>query len=302
MEYPIDELQTLGDFIRWGTSQFNKAQLFFGHGTDNAIDEAMVIVYHAIHLPLETPEILWHTRLTYLEKRAILELLTRRVQERMPAPYLTHKAWFAGLSFYVDQRVLIPRSPIGELIEQSFEPWVTSSQVKRVLDLCTGSGCIAIASAILAFPYAEVDAVDISAAALEVAEKNIESYGLESRVHTVYSDLFSSLAGIHYDLIICNPPYVDLEEIQNMPAEYHYEPQMGLEAGIDGLLLVRQILQQALAHLTPHGVLIVEVGVSQTHLLQKYPTIPFTWLEFQRGGEGVFLLSAEQLKEYAEIF
>jgi ribosomal protein L3 glutamine methyltransferase len=295
MEYPIDELQTLGDFIRWGASQFNKAHLFFGHGTDNAVDEAMVIVYHALYLPLETPDILWHTRLTYLEKRAILELLARRVQERIPAPYLTHKAWFAGLNFYVDQRVLIPRSPIAELIEQRFEPWVTPSQVKRVLDLCTGSGCIAIASAILAFPYAEVDAVDISAGALEVAEKNIESYGLESRVYTVYSDLFSSLAGIHYDLIICNPPYADLEEVQNMPIEYHYEPRVGLEAGRDGLFFVRQILQQAFEYLTPHGVLIVEVGLSQMHLMEQYPMIPFTWLEFQRGGEGVFLLSAEQL-------
>jgi ribosomal protein L3 glutamine methyltransferase len=244
---------------------------------------------------LETPDILWHTRLTYLEKRAILELLARRVQERIPAPYLTHKAWFAGLNFYVDQRVLIPRSPIAELIEQRFEPWVTPSQVKRVLDLCTGSGCIAIASAILAFPYAEVDAVDISAGALEVAEKNIESYGLESRVYTVYSDLFSSLAGIHYDLIICNPPYADLEEVQNMPIEYHYEPRVGLEAGRDGLFFVRQILQQAFEYLTPHGVLIVEVGLSQMHLMEQYPMIPFTWLEFQRGGEGVFLLSAEQL-------
>lgn len=303
MEHPIDELHTLSDFIRWGASQFNKAQLFFGHGTDNAVDEAIVLVLHALHLPNDTPDILWHAKLTYSEKRAVLDLLTQRLQQRIPAPYLTHEAWFAKLRFYVDQRVLIPRSPIAELIEQQFEPWVEPNRkIKRMLDLGTGCGCIAVASAMLAFPHAEIDAADISTEALEVAQQNINSYGLDLRVHTVHSDLFSNLAGMHYDLIVCNPPYVDSQEMQNMPAEYRYEPQIGLEAGQDGLSFVKPILRQAVQYLTPKGILIVEVGLSQEALVTQYPEIPFMWLEFQRGGEGVFLLTAKQLQTYAELF
>ncbi|MEN8218984.1 MAG: 50S ribosomal protein L3 N(5)-glutamine methyltransferase [Pseudomonadota bacterium] len=295
MEHIIDELHTLGDFIRWGASQFNKAQLFFGHGTDNAIDESVVLVSHALHLPREIPDILWHTRLTYSEKRTVLELLNRRVRERIPAPYLTHEAWFANMPFYIDQRVLIPRSPTAELIERGFEPWVKPDRVKRVLDLCTGSGCIAIASAMLAFPDAEIDAVDVSPDALEVAQQNINKYKLEDCVHTVHSDLFSNLAGIHYDLIVCNPPYADAQELQAMPDEYHHEPRIGLEAGEDGLFFVKKILREAAQYLTPQGVLIVEVGLSQASLIEQYPDVPFLWLEFQHGGEGVFLLTAEQL-------
>lgn len=288
MEHIIDELHTLGDFIRWGASQFNKAQLFFGHGTDNAIDESVVLVSHALHLPREIPDILWHTRLTYSEKRTVLELLNRRVQERIPAPYLTYQAWFANMPFYIDQRVLIPRSPTAELIERGFEPWVKPDRVKRVLDLCTGSGCIAIATAMLAFPDAEVDAVDVSPDALEVAQQNINKYKLEECIHTVHSDLFSNLAGIHYDLIICNPPYADAQELQAMPDEYHHEPRIGLEAGEDGLFFVKKILREAAQYLTPQGVLIVEVGLSQASLVEQYPDVPFLWLEFQHGGEGVF--------------
>jgi len=297
MEPIIDELHTLGDFIRWGASQFNQAQLFFGHGTDNAIDESVVLVSHALHLPREIPDILWHTRLTYSEKQTVLELLNKRVRERIPAPYLTHEAWFANLRFFVDQRVLIPRSPIAELIEREFDPWVKVDKVKRVLDLCTGSGCIAIASAILAFPNAEIDAVDISTEALEVAQENIKIYGLEQRVHTVHSDLFSNLAGIHYDLIICNPPYADAQELQTMPAEYQHEPRIGLEAGTDGLFFVKKLLSEAAQYLTPQGVLIVEVGLSKASLVEQYPDVPFLWLDFQYGGEGVFLLTAEQLPQ-----
>lgn len=300
MDHTIDELHTLGDFIRWGASQFNKAQLFFGHGTNNAIDEAIVLVLHALRLPRTTPEILWHAHLTYAEKRQVLELLNQRLELRIPAPYLTQEAWFANLRFYVDQRVLIPRSPIAELIEQQFEPWVQHpDQVTRVLDLCTGSGCIAIASAMLAFPNAEIDAVDISCQALEVAQQNIESYGLEDRVYTVYSDLFTNLKGVHYDLIVSNPPYADAQEIQAMPEEYHHEPLLGLEAGEEGLFFVKQILQQAVDYLTPDGVLVVEVGVSQTALTEQYPNVPFTWLEFARGGTGVFLLTAAQLRHFS---
>jgi len=296
MRHVIDELYTIGDFIRWGTSQFNKAKLFFGHGTDNAIDEAVVLVSHALYLPREIPDILWYTRLTYSEKQQVFELLNRRVQERIPAPYLTGEAWFADLRFYVDQRVLIPRSPLAELIAERFEPWLESKRVRRILDLCTGSGCIAIASAMLAFPRADVDAADVSHGALEVAQRNIKSYGLERRVHTVHSDLFSSLAGVHYDLIICNPPYVDAKELEKMPAEYHCEPRIGFEAGQDGLVIVKKILQEAGKFLTPDGILVVEVGLSQTSLMEQYPEIPFMWLDFRNGGEGVFLITAEQLR------
>jgi ribosomal protein L3 glutamine methyltransferase len=295
MENPIDELYTLGDFIRWGASQFNQAELFFGHGTDNALDEAVVLVSYALHLPPQLPDILWHTRLTYAEKQRVFEFFKRRVQERIPAPYLTHETWFANLRFHLDQRVLIPRSPIAELIEQQYEPWVDISQVKRMLDLCTGSGCIAVASAMLALPDVEIDAVDISYDALDVAQQNINSYGLEHRVHTIYSNLFANLVGVHYDLIVCNPPYADADEIRAMPEEYHHEPIIGLEAGEDGLFFVKQILSEAAQYLTPQGVLIVEVGTSQACLTKQYPNIPFTWLEFQQGGEGVFLLTAEQL-------
>lgn len=300
MEHILDELHTVGDFIRWGTSQFNQAQLFFGHGTENAVDEAVVLISHALHLPEEIPDIFWHSRLTYSEKQSVLEIFNRRVRERIPAPYLNHEAWFAGLHFYVDQRVLIPRSPMAELIDARFGPWVKADQVKRMLDLGTGSGCIAIASAMLAFPNADVDAVDVSSDALDVAQQNIYSYELQSRVHTVHSDLFSSLAGVHYDLIVCNPPYVDAEELQAMPEEYLHEPRIGLEAGTDGLVVVKKILREAAQYLTPDGVLFVEVGLSQASLVEQYPQVPFLWLEFQRGGEGVFLLTAEQLRNFAE--
>jgi ribosomal protein L3 glutamine methyltransferase len=296
MENPIDELHTLGDFIRWGATQFSKAKLVFGHGTDNAIDEAVQLVCYALHLQPQLPDVLWHTRLTYSEKQKVLELFKKRVQDRMPAAYITRTAWFATLPFYVDPQVLIPRSPMAELIEQQYDPWVDIEQVNRMLDLCTGSGCIAIASALLAFPKAEIDAVDISYGALEIAQRNIEHYELEQRVHAIHSDLFSKLSGVHYDLIVCNPPYVDAQQIQKMSEEYRYEPIIGLEAGQDGLLFVKQILHEALNYLTPQGILIVEVGSSQTALIEQYPDIPFTWLEFQRGGEGVFLLTAEQLR------
>ncbi len=305
MKNIIDELHTLGDFIRWGASQFNKIQLFFGHGTDNAVDEAIVLVSYALHLPPEIPDILWHSRLTRSEKEKVLELFNRRMSERIPAAYITHEAWFAEIRFYVDQRVLIPRSPIAELIEQRFEPFeplVKVNQIRRMLDLCTGSGCIAIASSMLAFPNAIVDAVDVSHDALEVAQANIKHYRLEQRVHALHSDLFSALAGKQYDLMVCNPPYVDAQELQAMPAEYHHEPKIGLEAGTDGLFFVKQILREATQYLTRDGVLIVEVGASQTKLIEEYPNMPFFWIDFERGGTGVFLLTADQLHHYAEDF
>ncbi|MCK5877290.1 MAG: 50S ribosomal protein L3 N(5)-glutamine methyltransferase [Candidatus Marithrix sp.] len=290
-----NELQTIGDFIRWGASRFNQAQLFFGHGTNNAIDEATVLVTHALHLSRELPDILWHSNLTYSEKQKIIKSFNTRITKNIPAPYITKEAWFANLCFYVNQDVLIPRSPIAELIEQKFEPWIDSDKFINMLDLCTGSGCIAIASLILAFSNVKIDATDISSNALAVARKNINTYGLEQQINLIKSDLFFNLDGKLYDLIVSNPPYVDEEELQHMPSEYTYEPKIGFVAGTDGLLLVEQILQEAVNYLTPDGILIVEVGLSQAHLVKKYPDIPFTWLEFQRGGEGVFLLTFEQL-------
>lgn len=300
MDYPTDELHTLVDFIRWGASRFNEAELFFGHGTDNAIDEAMVLILHALHLPHGLPDSIWHSRLTYLEKHEVLELLEKRLQTRMPAPYLTNEAWFAQLKFYVDQQVIIPRSPIAELIEQAYQPWIEPENVNRMLDLCTGSGCIAIASAMV-LPNAEIDAVDISQEALTVAERNIRNYDLQHRVYTVYSDLFSNLASISYDLIVCNPPYASDRELNNMPKEYCYEPKSALAAGHDGLFFAKQVLKRAAHYLTPDGILIMEVGMSQEALVEAYPTIPFTWLEFKRGGEGILLLTAKQLREYANL-
>ncbi|WP_171899476.1 50S ribosomal protein L3 N(5)-glutamine methyltransferase [Candidatus Marithrix sp. Canyon 246] len=296
MEQIIKELHSIGDFIRWGASEFNKAELFFGHGTDNAIDDAAVLVLHTLNLANEKiPNILWHSRLTSSEKQDIYNILQRRINEAIPTAYLTNEAWFSNLRFYVDSRVLIPRSPIAELIEQGFEPWVEADQVNYMLDLCTGSGCIAIASAML-FPNAKIDAVDISADAVDVAKINIDAYGLNERVNAIQSDLFANLDGKVYDLIVCNPPYVDAEELAAMPNEYHHEPRLGLEAGDNGLLLVEQILRQAAQHLTANGVLIVEVGLSQKYLMEH--ELPFMWLDFERGGEGVFLLTAQQLIDY----
>jgi ribosomal protein L3 glutamine methyltransferase len=291
----IDELRTPRDLVRWGASRFNEAGLHFGHGTDNAVDEANVLVLHALHLPPGIPDDLMRANLTRAERRAVLELLRRRVEERAPAPYLTREAWFAGLSFYVDERVLVPRSLLGEWIERGFSPWLDGVEVRRALDLGTGSGCIAIACA-LVFPEAEIDAVDVSGDALEVARVNVERHGVEDRVSLVRSDLFQALPGERYQLVVSNPPYVDAGELSRMPAEYHREPRLGLAAGPDGLEVVRRILLQAGDHLTDDGVLVVEVGASRHALERVYPGAPFLWLALERGEDGVFLLTAEQLK------
>jgi len=292
----IDELSTIKDFVRWGYSQLSGSGVWYGHGTDNPLDESQSLVLHALGLPYDTPRDYLDCNLTQDERTLIVEWIQRRIEERVPAAYLTHEAWFAQIPFYVDERVLVPRSPIAELIEAQFIPWVEPETVSRILDMCTGSGCIAIACA-YAFPQAEVDAVDISTDALAVANINIQRQEMEEQVHAIESDLFTSLKKTAYDIIISNPPYVSKADMDAMPGEYHHEPALGLAAGEDGLDIVHQILHDAADYLSDQGVLIVEVGNSQQALIDAYPQLPFLWLEFERGGEGVFLLTAEQLRD-----
>lgn len=291
------DLISVRDYIRWGASQFTAAGVFFGHGTDNAWDEAAQLVAHVLHLSLPINPEAWDARLTLAERKDVVALLRRRMDERLPAAYLTGTAWFAGLPFQVDQRVLVPRSPIAELIEQQFSPWLVR-QPEYILDLCTGSGCIGIACA-YAFPEAAVDLSDISADALVVAQQNIAQHELEHRVRAIESDLFEELVELRYDLIVSNPPYVDAEDLADMPVEYRAEPELGLASGADGLDFTRRLLREAPNHLTDDGILIVEVGNSCVALEEAYPELPFTWLEFERGGHGVFLLTAAQLQDAA---
>lgn len=292
------ELRTMRDFVRWAASRFQEAGLVFGHGTDNALDEAAALVLHALHLPMDLSAAWWEARLTAAEAEAVLDLVRRRVVERVPLAYLMQEAWFAGLSFYVDQRVLVPRSPIAEAIQRQFAPWLDAERVERVLDLGTGSACIAIACA-YAFDQAEVDAVDVSAEALQVAEINRERHRLQDRLNLIRSDLFDALPpDRRYDLIVSNPPYVDALDMGQLAPEYRHEPQLGLAAGDDGLDLVRRILRQAPDRLSEHGILVVEVGNSAPALEAAFPELPFVWLEFEHGEAEVFLLTAEQLREH----
>ncbi len=293
----LNQLTTLRDYVRYAISCFNEADLFFGHGTSGPLDEAAALVLHALHLPYDLPGGYFQSTLTQAERENVLALIDRRVRERKPLAYLTHEAPFAGQQFYVDERVLVPRSPIAELIEAEFSPWVEPDRVERILDLCTGSGCIAIACA-LAFPDAMVDAVDISSDALEVADINRRRLKVEDRVRTIRSDLFQALDGERYDIIVSNPPYVSTSEWQDLPVEFHAEPKLGLESGADGLDCVRQILREASNHLTEEGILIVEVGSAAEALVATFPDVPFCWLEFERGGDGIFLLTAEQVRSH----
>ncbi len=297
------KLSSIGDYIRFAASEFNRAELFFGHGTDNAWDEATTLVLFSLCLADKYSDnrfgdYLLHCRVTENEKIAIIKIIERRIKERIPAAYITNQASFADLPFYVDQRVLVPRSPIAELIENHFEPYLVQSP-KRILDLCTGSACIAIACA-YAFPDAEIDALDLSIDALNVAQINIESHGLNEQVIPIQSDLFSGIGELTYDLIVTNPPYVDVDDINSLPTEYTHEPEIGLGCGSDGLDLVRKILAEAACHLNENGVLICEVGNSQVHVAAAYPEIPFNWLTFTRGGHGVFLLTKTLLQQYAQ--
>ena len=292
-----DSLETITDYIRWGASLFKQSDLFYGHGNATAIDEAAYLVLHTLNLEPDTHSVYFSSKLTENEQQALIEILSRRAREKIPAAYLTNESWFAGLSFYVDERVLVPRSPIAELIQKHYEPWVDNDKVEKILDLCTGSGCIAIANAYY-FPGAYVDAVDISEDALDVALQNIEQHGLVDQVNIIQSDLFINLQGKQYDIIVSNPPYVDAQDMASLPKEYHCEPEIGLAAGDDGLELVIPMLEQAAEHLYPGGILIVEVGNSEYALQQRYPDLPFYWLEFENGGQGIFLLTKEQLVEY----
>ncbi len=293
MTRPTDDLITVRDYLRYAASRFSAAELYFGHGTDNVWDEAVLLVMRSLHLPLENNTLFLDARLTRDERELIAERIERRINERRPVAYLLGEAWFMGLPFQVDERVLIPRSPIAELLEAGLQPWLADHPVERILDLCTGSGCIGIAAATV-FPDAEVDLADISEDALAVARSNIELHELENRVRTVHSDVLDQVDGV-YDVILSNPPYVDAEDMADIPPEYHHEPRLGLEAGPDGLSIVHRILARAADHLAPGGLLIVELGNSWVALDEAYPQLPFLWLDFENGGDGVFLLTREQL-------
>lgn len=291
---PIPEPGSVAQLISYAAERFTIADVWFGHGTDNAVDEAAELVFFAAGLRHEQADEVYDQVLTPKQRKAALQLIERRIRERTPAAYLTHRMWFAGHEFHVDERVLVPRSPIAELIEARFRPWIDPAKVERILDIGTGSGCIAIAAA-LALPKAKVDAADISADALAVARMNIERHGLQRRVRAVKSDVFDGLKGERYDVIVSNPPYVGDDEMASLPEEYRREPATGLHGGRDGLDIVHRIIDQAAGHLQPHGILIVEVGNSEDALVAARPRLPFTWLDFERGGGGVFVLKADEV-------
>lgn len=294
------ELHTIQDFLRWGYSLFNRAEMYFGHGYDNGWEESQHLVLGALQLPLDFPQKLYNSRLTKWEKEQVLQLFMQRIQYRIPAAYLTNSAWFCGLEFYVDDRVIIPRSPISALIQERFSH-LLRKEPKHILDMCTGSGCIAIACA-KEFPKAEVDAVDISIDALNVAEINIERHQVSHRVFPIQSNLFEQVPPIKYDLIVSNPPYVDAEDLADMPQEYHCEPEISLGSGIDGLEITRKILASAADYLTEDGVLVCEVGNSMIHLIELFPEVPFQWVQLKNGGLGVFALTKQDLAEHQASF
>ena len=291
-----EDMQTIQDIIRWSYSRFSENNLYFGHGTDNPWDEAVSLVLLTLSLPFDTPDNILQSRLTTTEKKLICERVGRRINDKTPVAYLTNKAIFCDSEYYVDDRVLVPRSPIGELIQKHFEPWIDYDSVNNILDLCTGSGCIAIACGQY-FPDAIVDAGDISEDCIQVAEINRERLQ-QDNVAFYCSDLFESIPDKKYDIIVSNPPYVDEEDFNEIPSEYLAEPKLGLTSGEDGLELTRQLLSQADQYLADEGILIVEVGNSAYALEALYPEVEFTWLEFERGGLGVFLLTKEQLSKF----
>ena len=291
----IESLITVRDWLRFAVSRFNEAKLFFGHGSDNAFDEAAYLILHTLHLPLDRLEPFLDASLTHGESEEVQATIERRVRERIPAAYLTHEAWLGAHRFYVDERVIVPRSFIAELLPEQLAPWVEKpDEVTRALDLCTGSGCLAILAA-LAFPNADVDAVDLSKDALEVAAKNVAEYGLADRIELIESDLFTALKGRSYDVILSNPPYVNAESVAALPPEYQAEPALALGSGEDGLDATRQILAAAKSHLNPGGLLVVEIGHNRDVLEAAYPALPFTWLDTASGDQFVFMLRREEL-------
>lgn len=294
----ITQFDTLLDFLRFGVSEANRHQLYYGHGTDNPEDDIKSLVLASLCLPFDTRDLLLQARLTTEEKEYLTKQLIRRIHEKIPVPYLINLSYFCDLPFYVDNRVLIPRSPIAELINQQFTPWLEVENVQNVLDLCTGSGCIAIACH-YAFPDASIIGIDLSESALQVAEINRQRHGLdEEQLMFIQSDCWTKVPHKQYDLIVSNPPYVGDEEMDTLPAEYLHEPDMALRTGKNGLEIVEKILENAHRYLTDEGILVVEVGNSDLALAEAYPDLPFIWLEFENGGQGVFLLTCEQLKTY----
>lgn len=295
----VKELRTLRDLVRWCASSFNEHGLHFGHGTQDAITEAVALVLHVLNLAPPLPDDLFASRLTRDEREQVVALAQERIRSRKPLPYLTTQAWFAGLSFYVDERVLVPRSPLAESIAHGFAPFIDADAVQRIVDVGTGSGCIAIACA-LAFPDAQVDAVDLSEEALEVAAQNVDRHGLAARVRLLRSDLLAACEG-PYDLIVSNPPYVPQSSYLALAPEYMHEPEIGLTAGADGLDVVRRLLRQSATLLAERGLLVVEVGEAAEALVEAFPQLPFTWLEFEHGGDGVFALTREELTAHSPL-
>jgi len=296
--YPraAEELFTIRDWLRFAVSRFEESGIFFGHGTLNSYDEAVWLILSALHLPHDTLENFLDAVLTDVERKHLAHLISRRVTERIPTAYLLREAWLGDFKFYVDERVIVPRSFIAELLRDQLAPWVENpEEVVSVADICTGSGCLAILSA-LAFQNAEVDAIDISDDALAVARKNIGDYGLEEHVHPIKSDMLSALGGKRYDIIISNPPYVDAPSMEALPQEYRQEPGIALASGSDGLDHTHTLLEFAAEHLNPGGLLIVEIGYNRDVLEATYPELPFTWLEVSAGDQFVFLLTREQLQ------
>jgi ribosomal protein L3 glutamine methyltransferase len=290
-----ESLITVRDWLRFAVSRFNEAKLCFGHGSDNAFDEAAYLILHTLHLPLDRLEPFLDASLTHGESEQVQMVIERRVRERLPAAYLTHEAWLGAHRFYVDERVIVPRSFIAELLHEQLVPWVENpDEVGSALDLCTGSGCLAILAA-LAFPNAQIDAVDLSKDALDVAARNVGDYGLQQRIELLSSDLFAALDGRSYDLILSNPPYVNAESVAALPPEYQAEPALALGSGEDGLDATRKILAAAKSHLNPGGLLVVEIGHNRDELEAAYPTLPFTWLDTESGDQFVFMLRREDL-------
>ncbi len=287
----------VGELVEWAARRLARAGLHFGHGTDNALDEAGALVFHALQLRHEDAAAAYGRAVDQAGIQSVADLVARRIDERRPSAYLTGRTWFAGQEIAVTEDVLVPRSPIAELCERAFAPWVEPARVGRVLDIGTGSGCIAIACA-RAFPHAQVDAGDVSAAALAVAARNAAAHGLADRLRPVLSDVYGGVGRRRYDIVVSNPPYVAEAEMLKLPAEYRHEPRLGLAGGADGLDVVARILCGAARHLTPAGILVVEVGDSERAVKAAWPGVPFTWLSFERGGGGVLLLTAPQVHEH----